>query len=1177
MMTTGKTSLTGFLGATALCLLATTGAAQSTDCAVVDPTLAEGCEPGNAGDAIAIPVGVNTEAPQPAGNGPQGFVISINGNAIAGDTSTAAPIAKAVRRTDVALANADIQVTFDGLGTKPRLDLTTVGPVSSYVAGQSVTLQSSLNYPAFVSRAEMRIIDLGARGGPRTLGVVAVNPNGQAAITVPQGQDIVVVHRVYDSAGRYDETHPLSLMRIDRRGLTDGVEDGNDSTARRRINVSGGAVTVRGADVVAGARVVALGEVVKPDRDGGFIIQRILPAGDYGVDVAVNGTGQKVNLTRDVTVPTSEWFSVGTLDLTYGERIDGQTDERTTYSTGRAAFYVDGKTDGGTRFTASVDTGEGDLDEIFRNLDQRDPRSLLLRVDPGDLYPTYGDDSTIEDRTPTAGKVYLRVENSGNYLQWGNFKSDLGDNGYVRNERALYGLSAGLVSQSQTKSGEPRAQAVVYAAQPDMLAQRDTFLGTGGTVFFLEKQDIAGASETLSIQLRDPDTGRITETRELVAGRDYDINYIQGIVTLTRALSASSQDGLFQGGATGTSDVVLVAQYEYRPQAGDLDGYAYGARGEAWLTDTVRVGVSGMLDETGATDHQAIGADILYKVSEDTFVRLEYAQSKGTGFDSTYSADAGLIVDDIAASGTSGEAIKIEGRSSLVDLGLGMNGAIGAYFERRTEGFSTLDVQTTAATGDEEFWGAFIDTDINDRTTFGLAVDSYETAQGARDLTVTAQVDYALSRDLTLALGLEHLDKISATETGTRTDLAARLTYDLSDTTNVYVFGQSTISADGLDENNRYGVGGAYDFGNGWIVSAEVSDGTTGEGGKVTGNYTDDAGNTRYLGYELTPDRDFGGIVLVGRDQGRFVAGGSQVVNDDLTVYGENSYDLFGRHKSLTSAYGLTYQANTALNLTASFEMGQVNDGDQYDFDRKAVTLGAIYEDEKLRASGRVEYRIEDGIAAGQPVTADTLLINTNAQYKFDDVQRLVFSAELARTETEQNALLDGNYADVVLGYAYRPIEDNRLNVLARYRYLHDLYGLREADQTDGPRQRSHVMSVDASYDLDRNWTLGGKIGYRSTQSAADSASDFVSNDAWLAIANARYHLVHDWDALIEVRNLSLTSAGTNETSALGAVYKHLGNNVKLGVGYNFGSFSDDLTDLTQNDKGAFINLVAKF
>jgi hypothetical protein len=32
-----------------------------------------------------------------------------------------------------------------------------------------------------------------------------------------------------------------------------------------------------------------------------------------------------------------------------------------------------------------------------------------------------------------------------------------------------------------------------------------------------------------------------------------------------------------------------------------------------------------------------------------------------------------------------------------------------------------------------------------------------------------------------------------------------------------------------------------------------------------------------------------------------------------------------------------------------------------------------------------------------------------------------------------------------------------------------------------------------------------------------------------------------------------------------------------LGAGYNFGSFSDDLTDLTRDDRGLFLNITASF
>jgi len=72
-----------------------------------------------------------------------------------------------------------------------------------------------------------------------------------------------------------------------------------------------------------------------------------------------------------------------------------------------------------------------------------------------------------------------------------------------------------------------------------------------------------------------------------------------------------------------------------------------------------------------------------------------------------------------------------------------------------------------------------------------------------------------------------------------------------------------------------------------------------------------------------------------------------------------------------------------------------------------------------------------------------------------------------------------------------------------------------------------------------------------------------------------RWHVVSKWDALFEIRALDLTSSDITEFGTLAAVYRHVGDNWKLGVGYNFSEFSDDLTDLTLND--ALLNVVAKF
>jgi len=57
---------------------------------------------------------------------------------------------------------------------------------------------------------------------------------------------------------------------------------------------------------------------------------------------------------------------------------------------------------------------------------------------------------------------------------------------------------------------------------------------------------------------------------------------------------------------------------------------------------------------------------------------------------------------------------------------------------------------------------------------------------------------------------------------------------------------------------------------------------------------------------------------------------------------------------------------------------------------------------------------------------------------------------------------------------------------------------------------------------------------------------------------------------------LKLPDAQDQRTGALIGIYRHIGNNLKVGLGYNFADFSDDLTDLDYNHQGVFINIVGK-
>jgi hypothetical protein len=79
-----------------------------------------------------------------------------------------------------------------------------------------------------------------------------------------------------------------------------------------------------------------------------------------------------------------------------------------------------------------------------------------------------------------------------------------------------------------------------------------------------------------------------------------------------------------------------------------------------------------------------------------------------------------------------------------------------------------------------------------------------------------------------------------------------------------------------------------------------------------------------------------------------------------------------------------------------------------------------------------------------------------------------------------------------------------------------------------------------------------------------------------LGILRTDYHVVKAWDAMAEARIL-WTPEGTSQIGFVAALYRDMGENFKMGVGYNFGSFSDDLRDFVQDDQGVFVNLVGKF
>ncbi|MCK7513745.1 MAG: hypothetical protein MZV70_63515 [Desulfobacterales bacterium] len=123
------------------------------------------------------------------------------------------------------------------------------------------------------------------------------------------------------------------------------------------------------------------------------------------------------------------------------------------------------------------------------------------------------------------------------------------------------------------------------------------------------------------------------------------------------------------------------------------------------------------------------------------------------------------------------------------------------------------------------------------------------------------------------------------------------------------------------------------------------------------------------------------------------------------------------------------------------------------------------------------------------------------------------------------------------------------------------------------------MLAADAIYDLIPKLSVGGKLGYRFGQlrDSGITGSDWFDSRAWLAIVRADWHVVHEWDVMGELRYLSAEEAGDAKAGALLGVYRHVDRHFKIGVGYNFTDFSDDLTDLSYRSRGWFVNVLGTY
>lgn len=1116
-------------------------------------------------------------------------------------------------RTDpvenTALDDHAIEVRADGHSTEPVMAIGLIGSERTVVQGSPAQFQAYTNYPSYIARGEVRIFAGGSIPDSQPLAVVATDANGfaawQASADFPR--DLFYVFRVYDDQGRFDESEPQELtllaepVKIDNAPVSRPTFGLVDEARVRNIEMSRSAtVTVSGRADPARDIVRVNGQLVPVNPDGQFIAQQLVDRDSRAVKITVEAGGQTTfAATRDIEVPRSDWFFVGQGDLTFrsmkgsGPAVDVSGDPLADGNslTSRAAFYAKGTFGDGWKLTSSLDTGETLLKDMLSNLDRKDPRQLLRRLNSNEYYTTYGDDSTLVEDAPTQGQFYLKLQKADSSLMVGNYVVNMNQAELAPLDRGLFGLALDHKSVATTSFGERKHQLTAFASDPGTIPGRDEFRGTGGSLYFLKRQDLTIGSERVRIEVRDKDTGVILETRELRPQEDYDVDYFQGRIVLHKPLASTAATGTTVREAGSTGNVpVLVVRYEYTPTIGNLDGYTVGGRGSAWLGDTLRIGLTGQRETTDTADQTLIGADAMLRLSAGTYLKGEVAQTDGPAFGQANSVDGGLSFTDIGAPGVAGrkaQAWKVEGAVDLAEVrGLtGDHGKLSAFYESFDAGFAGSSQLTQS---DIVRWGAAVALPIGDATRIDARYESLESAVAGTHRVASFDLAQKFGNGFDAKLGLRHDDQVAgllynSTEAGARTDAAVQIGYGPEGRNwSVYGFGQATLQSDvGRSHNNRAGVGAKAEISDKMSLAAEVSGGDGGLGADVQLNRRYGQGSEAYIGYSLLADRtdaEFEPVNLFTRsNRGTLTVGARHRFSSALSIYGENKIGHGGTAPSTMRSVGAKFDPDEKLSFSASFENGKIDDATTGVFKRTAATFGVGYTTKEVQFGSHVEARFERGAGRDQTVW----LFRNSASLQLNPDWRALGRFNMAIADNEGPNVRAADYIEGVVGFAYRPVHNDRLNLLARYSYFQDLGPVGQitaGGEINSPKQRSQIGSIDLNFDLSESFTIGAKYGYRQGKVSLDRTSDlFVSSNTHLAILRADWRPVKQWDLLVEGRYLSNDLAGDERWGGLAGIYRHLGNNAKIGVGYSISDFSDDLTDQSYSSKGWFLNLIGKF
>jgi len=302
---------------------------------------------------------------------------------------------------------------------------------------------------------------------------------------------------------------------------------------------------------------------------------------------------------------------------------------------------------------------------------------------------------------------------------------------------------------------------------------------------------------------------------------------------------------------------------------------------------------------------------------------------------------------------------------------------------------------------------------------------------------------------------------------------------------------------------------------------------------------------TSRIDYQLDPDNLLylrnDHIEAAGYMQNISAVGVEQILDEKTTSYAE--YEKEGSTLRQNMGYKSKVKLTKWLSSNVSFERSRVSGATSLDSDASSISLEAKPKDE-IWVTSKIEVRHYQ----------KTKEYNLNYESKSELTPDVTaFSkGNFSRSKDHDTTTTTRRDKQGVIGLSYRPIANDRLNVIGKYEYKRK-ENIQIASQQS--QTQNHIGSVEGAYDLTKNMTLGARYAYNKSVERSEGFID--RSHINLFVTSITYRLTPRIDVLTEGRYIYLHETGDWKLgSSIEVGYKPI-EGLRLGVGYTFTEYDD--------------------